>query len=110
MNKIKLTEAKELLNNNISSIYTKQDVLGLLDRLDLGSDTEHITELFKKIKAEFSSDLTHVLERIVDKDNITLELNGNEIYVDDIEINTDVIESVLEDVLDNLESVLEEQN
>jgi len=110
MNKIKLTEAKELLNNNISSIYTKQDVLDLLDKLDMESNTEHITEIFKKIKAEFSSDLTHVLERIVDKDNITLELNGNEIYVDDIEINTDVIESVLEEVLDNLESVLEEQN
>jgi hypothetical protein len=110
MNKIKLTEAKELLNNNISSIYTKQDVLSLLDRLDMESDTEHITELFKKIKAEFSSDLTHVLERIVDKDDVRLELNGNEIYIEDIEINTDVIESVLEDVLDNLESVLEEQN
>jgi flagellar biosynthesis component FlhA len=109
MNKIKLTEAKELLNNNISSIYTKQDVLDLLDRLDMESDTEHITELFKKIKAEFSSDLTHVLERIVDKDNITLELNGNEIYVDDIEINTDVIESVLEEVLDSLEQDFEER-
>jgi flagellar biosynthesis component FlhA len=110
MNKIKLTEAKELLNNNISSIYTKQDVLDLLDKLDMESDTEHITEIFKKIKAEFSSDLTHVLERIVDKDDVRLELNGNEIYIEDIEINTDVIESVLEDVLDNLESVLEEQN
>ena len=110
MKKIKLTEAKELLNNNISSIYTKQDVLGLLDRLDMESDTEHITEIFKKIKMEFSSDLTHVLERIVDKDNITLELNGNEIYVDDVEINTDVIESVLEEVLDSLEQDFEERN
>ena len=110
MNKIKLTEAKELLNNNISSIYTKQDVLSLLDRLDMGSDIDNITEIFKKIKMEFSSDLTHVLERIVDKDNITLELNGNEIYVDDFEINTDVIEDVLSDVLDSLEQDFEERN
>ena len=110
MTKIKLTEAKELLNNNISSIYTKQDVLNLLDRLDMGSDIDNITELFKKIKEEFSNDLTHVLERIVDKDDITLELNGNEIYVDDIEINTSVIEDVLSDVLESLEADFEEQN
>ena len=110
MEKIKLTEAKELLNNNISSIYTKQDVLDLLDRLDMGSDIENITEIFKKIKEEFSNDLTHVLERIVDKDDITLELNGNEIYVDDIEINTSVIEDVLSDVLESLEADFEEQN
>lgn len=110
MTKIKLTEAKELLNNNISSIYTKQDVLDLLDRLDMGSNIDNITEIFKKIKMEFSSDLTHVLERIVDKDDITLELNGNEIYVDDIEINTSVIEDVLSDVLESLEADFEEQN
>ena len=54
MEKIKLTEAKELLNNNISSIYTKQDVLDLLERLDMGSDIYNITEIFKKIKEEFS--------------------------------------------------------
>ena len=110
MEKIKLTEAKELLNNNISSIYTKQDVLDLLDRLDMGSNIDNITEIFKKIKEEFSNDLTHVLERIVDKDDITLELNGNEIYVDDIEINTSVIEDVLSDVLESLEADFEEQN
>ena len=110
MTKIKLTEAKELLNNNISSIYTKQDVLDLLERLDTESSIEYITEIFKKIKMEFSSDLTHVLERIVDKDDITLELNGNEIYVDDIEINTSVIEDVLSDVLESLEADFEEQN
>jgi Zn-dependent M32 family carboxypeptidase len=110
MNKIKLTEAKELLNNNISSIYTKQDVLDLLDRLDMGSDIDNITEIFKKIKAEFSSDLTHVMDRIVDKDNIRLELCGNEILIDDVEIDTDVIESVLEEVLDSLEQDFEERN
>ena len=54
--------------------------------------------------------MTHVLERIVDKDDITLELNGNEIYVDDIEINTSVIEDVLSDVLESLEADFEEQN
>ena len=106
---MKLTEAKELLNNNISSIYTKQDVLSLLDRLDTGSSIENITELFNKIRSEFSSDLTRVIERIVDKDDIKLELYGNEIIIDDVEIDTDVIIGVLEDVLDSLEADFEEQ-
>lgn len=110
MNKIKLTEAKELLNNNISSIYTKQDVLDLLDRLDMESNTERIKELFNNIKMEFSHDLIRVIDRIVDKDDIRLELSGNEILIDDVEIDTDVIVGVLEDVLDNLESVLEERD
>ena len=106
---MKLTEAKELLNNNISSIYTKQDVLSLLDRLDTGSSIENITELFNKIRSEFSSDLTRVIERIVDKDDIKLELYGNEIIIDDVEIDTDVIEGVLSDVLESLEADFEEQ-
>jgi Zn-dependent M32 family carboxypeptidase len=109
MTKMKLTEAKELLNNNISSIYTKQDVLSLLDRLDTGSSIENITELFNKIRSEFSSDLTRVIERIVDKDDIKLELYGNEIIIDDVEIDTDVIEGVLSDVLESLEADFEEQ-
>lgn len=106
---MKLTEAKELLNNNISSIYTKQDVLSLLDRLDTGSSIENITEIFNKIRSEFSSDLTRVIERIVDKDDIKLELYGNEIIIDDVEIDTDVIEGVLSDVLESLEADFEEQ-
>jgi Zn-dependent M32 family carboxypeptidase len=109
MTKMKLTEAKELLNNNISSIYTKQDVLSLLDRLDTGSSIENITEIFNKIRSEFSSDLTRVIERIVDKDDIKLELYGNEIIIDDVEIDTDVIEGVLSDVLESLEADFEEQ-
>jgi hypothetical protein len=107
MNKIKLTEAKELLNNNISSIYTKQDVLGLLDRLDMESDTEHIKEVFDKVKVNFAHGLRCAEEGIVNKDNIELELNGNEISVYRVDVDLEHIESVLEEVLDDLEIEIE---
>jgi Zn-dependent M32 family carboxypeptidase len=110
MNKIKLTEAKELLNNNISSIYSKQDVLDLLDRLDMGSNTEHITEIFNKIKTEFAHGLRCIEENIVDTDNIRLELYGKEIIIDNVDIEFENIESVLEEVLDSLEQDFEERN
>jgi hypothetical protein len=107
MNKIKLTEAKELLNNGISSIYTKQDVLDLLDKLDLGSDIEYVKVVFDKVKTNFAHGLRCAEEGIIDKDDIELELNGNEISVYRVDVDLEHIESVLEEVLDDLEIEIE---
>jgi hypothetical protein len=101
MEKIKLQEAKELLNNNISSIYTKQDVLNLLDRLDMGTaDMDTVKEILHKVKVDFAHGLQCVIEQIVDKDNIKLELCGNEILIEDVEVDVEVIEGVLEELID----------
>lgn len=110
MNKIKLQEAKELLNNNISSIYTKQDVLSLLERLDTGTDMDTVKEILHKVKAEFAHGLSFVIEQIVDKDNIKLELCGNEILIEDVEVDLDVIEGVLCELIDVVTENFEEQN
>jgi hypothetical protein len=107
MNKIKLTEAKELLNNNISSIYTKQDVLDLLEKIDMESNMESIKEIFDKVKTNFAHGLRCAEEGIIDKDDIELELNGNEISVYRVDVDLEHIESVLEEVLDDLEIEIE---
>jgi len=107
MSKMKLTEVKELLNNGISSIYTKEDVLSLLEKIDMESDTEHIKEIFDKVKTNFAHGLRCAEEGIIDKDDIELELNGNEISVYRVDVDLEHIESVLEEVLDDLEIEIE---
>jgi hypothetical protein len=104
---MKLTEVKELLNNGISSIYTKEDVLSLLEKIDMESDTEHIKEIFDKVKTNFAHGLRCAEEGIIDKDDIELELNGNEISVYRVDVDLEHIESVLEEVLDDLEIEIE---
>jgi hypothetical protein len=104
---MKLTEVKELLNNGISSIYTKEDVLGLLEKIDMESNMESIKEIFQKVKEDFAHGLRCAEEGIIDKDDIELELNGNEISVYRVDVDLEHIENVLEEVLDNLEVDLE---
>ena len=104
---MKLTEVKELLNNNISSIYTKEDVLGLLEKIDMESNMESIKEIFDKVKTNFAHGLRCAEEGIIDKDDIELELNGNEISVYRVDVDLEHIENVLEEVLDDLEVDLE---
>jgi len=108
--KLNLARTKELVDTNISSIFTKQDVLNLLDNLDTGTDMDNITDLFEKIRNNFAHGLQCVKDNIVDKSDVTLELQGNEIYVDSIEVDIEVIESVLEEVLDDLETNLGDNN
>jgi len=108
--KLNLARTKELVDTNVSSIYTKQDVLNLLDNLDMGTDMNSITNLFKKIKSEFEHGLTFVREQIVDVDGITFELDGNKIYVDDVPVDMDIISNVLDELLDELETNLEDNN
>jgi hypothetical protein len=111
MEKIKLNEAKEMVKTSISSLFTKQDVIELLEKLDTGStDMDTVKEILHKVKVDFGHELQCVIEQIVDKDNIKLELCGNEILIEDVEVDVEVIEGVLEELIDNLESVLEEQN
>jgi len=107
MNKIKLTEAKELVENSISSIFNKQDVLALLGSIDMEPDMGNIKEIFEKITINFAHGLRCSEEGIIDKDNIELELNGNEISVYRVDVDLEHIESVLEEVLDDLEIYLE---
>jgi hypothetical protein len=107
--KIKLNEAKEMVKTSISSVFTKHDVIELLERLDMESDIDNITEIFNKIKTEFAHGLRCIEENIVDTDNIRLELYGKEIIIDNVDIEFENIESVLEDVLETLVADFEEQ-
>ena len=107
MEQMKLSKVNELVENNISSIYTKEDVLALLGSIDMEPDMKSIKEMFDKVKVNFAHLLRSVEEGIVDKDDIELELDGREILVYRVNVNLEHIESVLEEVLDDLEIEIE---
>ena len=107
MEKMKLSKAVELVENSISSIFNKQDVLALLGSIDTEPDMENIKEIFNKVKTNFAHGLRCSEEGIIDKDDIELELNGNEISVYRVDVDLEHIENVLEEVLDDLEIEIE---
>jgi hypothetical protein len=104
-----LDQTKQLVTDNISSIFTKQDVLDILNNIDTRSDIDNIKGMADKIQKEFKYELECIINQIVDKDEVTLELHGNEILVDDVPIDSDIIEKALEDVLETLVADFEEQ-
>jgi hypothetical protein len=109
MEKIKLNEAKEMVKTSISSLFTKQDVIELLEKLDTGStDMDTVKEILHKVKVDFAHGLQCVIEQIVDKDNIRLELCGNEILIEDVEVDFEVIEGVLCELIDVVTEDFEE--
>ena len=108
---MKLTEAKQLVTNNmISSIYTKQDVLNLLDKIETEGDMGKFKETLERLKSEFEHGLTFVRDQIVDSSDVTFELDGNKIIVDDVPVDMDIITNVLEELVDELIGNLENQD
>lgn len=74
-------QAIEQVSNNISSIFTKQDVLDLLNKIEDGGYT--ISYILDKVESAFdymsSSD-------IVDTDSACFSLDGDRIVLDGIEV------------------------
>jgi uncharacterized lipoprotein YehR (DUF1307 family) len=82
-------QAIELVDNNISSIFTKEDVRELLSRIQEKSiDLEHMREVI-----EFT--LQQGEEQFVDYDDITFEVYGTELSADNVKIKvSDIMEEL----------------
>ena len=93
---------KQLINEiteHFPSVYTKEDVVKLINMLDDTQPTVDIELLKSKIrnKVERLSG-----EDVVDYDSIDLSISGREIYVDDISVNYSTILDEVDDVIDEM--------
>jgi len=109
----KVTNAIELVKNSPASIFTKEDVIKLLndvsdvpagDEADEDKDKPTITEdqmneLIDAVRFDLSMSLDSA--DVVDLDSAKFELNGDVISVSDIDVDTSNVESVVEDAIRN---------
>lgn len=113
MTKKEMLEAIE--GNELSSIYSKSDVIKLLKRIDDTDGVVNITPTqIDKIRDDIFIIIDDALSDIrsmdcVDTGNMSFDLqNGNEIYVDDVDVNFDYIaENVRIKTSDNIYTLLE---
>jgi hypothetical protein len=104
MNEQNLTidEAKDLLNQGFGSIYTKDEVLSLLDRIK--KESTDIKTVLDEVYDDFVSKIKHFDESdVVNMDDITFSVErGTEIVIEDISVNLYNIEEALEEVINNI--------
>ena len=92
---------KELINEiteHFPSVYTKEDVVKLINLLDDTEPTIDIEELKSKIRNKLERLSS---EDVVDYGSVELSMNyDNRVEVDSIEVQTDTIMDEIEEVID----------
>lgn len=90
-----------VVEQNLSSIFTKEDVVALLRNI------EEEAELSDDKKEEIISDIMQSIENeesnIVDKDSVRLTIDSsNYISVDSFDVEFSIIRNAVKDVIENL--------
>ena len=123
MNKLNLSEAKELiLNNNLGSIYSKEDVINLLNRIEEEKQVqEKPTFDLEDIKEKVIREIRNIIsdcdtDDMVDKENVEFTIcHGNRIELENVDVSLYVLENNLTDSMDMLfneihNDMIEQQN
>jgi len=101
----KVENTIELVKNSPASLFTKEDVIKLLndvsdvpagDEDKVTITDEQIEELIEAVRSELSIGLDN---NLIDYDSAQFELNGNKIELTDVDIDTDPVEDIAEDAI-----------
>lgn len=104
-------QAIETINASFPSIWSKEDVLQLINKIDEGTAGFNKEELYDKIRGAVDDAINGLSnDEIVDVSSCEFEIkHGNEIYVESIGINTgDIIDQVMSDVESALDDYIAE--
>ena len=96
-----IQEAKNTVNSSIPSIWSREDVLSLLDKIDEGGSLsdELIEELTENIVSDIESEGADII------DDYDLSMNHREVEVDSVDFNTRALREL---VKSNIENCLKE--
>lgn len=94
-----LKELKQTIQDSPSSIFTKEDVLNLLNKVNKSHFTQTLAD---EMRYEINNQLKTLNEdEIVDFDSANFDLDDNKIILQGIEVDLSKIESIIETVLDD---------
>ena len=110
MEKISLHEAIEKVNDNFSSVFTKEDVISLLNGIKPESKSTIAPELIDELLNRIESCLDHNNDNFLNLDDISFDIgHDHRIEVSDIAINVYGIMSHIRDIVTEYEEVEEEE-
>ena len=102
-----ISEIKENIKGSLSSIYTKEDVMKIVETIEsFGGGGKSNGEFLEKVKDKLQSILSDVQDLEIDDDSIDFRVEYREIVVDsdDIEIRgKDEVESSIEELINEIE-------
>ena len=104
-------QAIDTINASFPSIWSKDDVLQLINKIDEGEGSINKDKLLEKIREEVDNAINNMSnDEIVDISSTEFEIrNGNEIEIDSIGINTsDIVDCVMDSVADAINEYIEE--
>ena len=100
------SQTVELLKKQLPGFYSVEQVIEMINKIEDGGslDEEKLQILIDKITTKIENRLDRMCsEDFVDLDSAQFDLNGNEISVTEIEVNTDtIIDEVSDAVSDAL--------
>ncbi len=115
MEKITVQQAKALIDNSVSSIYSKDDVLAILNRIQTEPEpSESIinitSEQYSDLASKIARNVAEAIERMDCISGWDLSMSYNEVSVDNLEVNDVEIEEIVEDVINKWVINIKEDN
>lgn len=85
--------------NSESSIFAKDDVVRLIEMIDeSGSKKITVSDIGRALESAMN-ELDRNSDDIINRHTVEFELNGNEIYISDIDLDMNFIRDTFEDYL-----------
>jgi hypothetical protein len=104
-------EAIQTINTSFPSIWSREDVLQLINKIDEGEGSIDKDKLLDKIKDAVETAINGMNnEDILDMSDCEFDIrNGNEIVLDSFGVNTsDIVDAVMNDVEEAIDEYIEE--
>ena len=107
MKKITIEQARETIVNSYGTIYSKEDVLAILNHIQVESKPSepmesiiNITpEQYSKLASKIALEVSNAIESMECVRGWDLSLNYNEVNVDGLDVNEVEVEEIVEDVI-----------
>lgn len=103
---------KEQVGVSLGSLFTKEDVIKVIDSIEVsqgvGMDEERMNEIIEHLES-----MENIIESIesdvedleVNEDNVEFGLDGNRLYVENVDVDKSSIESSIRDIKEEIENL-----
>jgi len=102
-----VNDVRKSVEESISSIFTKEDVMKLIDSIEVSEsskvsfDEDFVDELMNLVES-IESDVEGIE---VDEDNVEFGLDGNRLYIESVDIDKSSVESNIRELREKVEEM-----
>ena len=95
---MKKQDVLESVQNSISSIFTKEDVIKLINLVEGSSRTITVSDIGRALESALN-EISRNSDDVIDKNRAEFDINGNEIYISEIDFDMGFIRDTFEEYL-----------